>query len=29
MFVMVGLVRGSSEEQMGLAVWVEEREVAA
>ena len=29
MFVMVGLVRGSSEEQMGLAAWVEEREAAA
>ena len=25
-FVMVGLVRGSIEEQMGLAAWVEERE---
>ena len=26
---MVGLVRGSIEEQMGLAAWVEEREAAA
>ena len=26
MFVMVGLVRGSSEAEMGLAAWVEGRE---
>ena len=28
-FVIVGLVRGSSEAQMGLAAWVEGREAAA